>query len=175
MPQHAADRPSACSICPSVGTHPVHATARVIPHRVLLPSLLEVGVAPLGSKTKYCAPARRCSTTQDQTREQRIHPKEKMLQYTPITKYTRYIAGVGPLKQQLERGPHYSTNNVQRSVAYNNPNEHCASKTPATRCAGLPKGTHITTVDVPKYIYGQHLYKEADACIAKWKLWHAGL
>ena len=22
-------------------------------------------------------------------------------------------------------------------------------------------------VDVPKYIYGQHLYEEADACIAK--------
>ena len=30
-------------------------------------------------------------------------------------------------------------------------------------------------VNVTKYIYGQHLYKEADACIAKWKLWHARL
>ena len=30
-------------------------------------------------------------------------------------------------------------------------------------------------VDVPKYIYGQPLYEEADACTAKWKLWHAGL
>ena len=30
-------------------------------------------------------------------------------------------------------------------------------------------------VNVTKYIYGQHLYKEADACTAKWKLWHAGL
>ena len=30
-------------------------------------------------------------------------------------------------------------------------------------------------VDVPKYIYGQPLYKEADACIAKWKQWHARL
>ena len=24
-------------------------------------------------------------------------------------------------------------------------------------------------VDVPKYIYGQPLYKEADACTPKWK------
>ena len=30
-------------------------------------------------------------------------------------------------------------------------------------------------VHVTKYIYGQHLYKEADACTAKCKLWHAGL
>ena len=28
-----------------------------------------------------------------------VYPKEKMSQYTPITKYARYIAGVGPLKQ----------------------------------------------------------------------------
>ena len=33
----------------------------------------------------------------------------------------------------------------------------------------------IVLVHVTKYIYGQHLYKEADACIAKWKLWHTGL
>ena len=30
-------------------------------------------------------------------------------------------------------------------------------------------------VHITKYIYGQHLYKEADACTTKWKLWHAGL
>ena len=30
-------------------------------------------------------------------------------------------------------------------------------------------------VDVPKYIYVQPLYKEADACLAKWKLWCGGL
>ena len=30
-------------------------------------------------------------------------------------------------------------------------------------------------VHVTKYIYGQHLYKEADACTAKWKLWHGEL
>ena len=35
--------------------------------------------------------------------------------------------------------------------------------------------TAALLVDVPKYIYGQPLYKEADACTAKWKLWHAGL
>ena len=33
----------------------------------------------------------------------------------------------------------------------------------------------IVLVHVTKYIYGQHLYKEADACTAKWKLWRAGL
>ena len=77
-----------------------------------------------------------------------FNPNEKMLQYTPITKYTHYIVGVGPLKQQLERGPHYSTNNVQTSVAYNNPNQHCGPRTPATRCAGLSKGTHITIARV---------------------------
>ena len=30
-------------------------------------------------------------------------------------------------------------------------------------------------VHVTKYIYGHHLYEEADACIAKRKLWRAGL
>ena len=30
-------------------------------------------------------------------------------------------------------------------------------------------------VDVPEYIYGQPLYKGADACTAKWKQWHARL
>ena len=30
-------------------------------------------------------------------------------------------------------------------------------------------------VHITKYIYGQHLGKEAHACPAKWKLWHAGL
>ena len=30
-------------------------------------------------------------------------------------------------------------------------------------------------VNVTKYIYGQHLYKEADACTAKWKLRHTEL
>ena len=30
-------------------------------------------------------------------------------------------------------------------------------------------------VHVTKYIYGQHLYEEADACTAKWKLSHAGV
>ena len=35
--------------------------------------------------------------------------------------------------------------------------------------------TIAVAVHVTKYIYGQQLYEEADACIAKWKLWHAGL
>ena len=45
---------------------------------------------------------------------------------------TRYIAGVGPLNNINERGPHYTTNNVQSSVVYNNPSQHCAARTPAT-------------------------------------------
>ena len=45
-----------------------------------------------------------------------------MLQYTPITKYTRYIAGVGPLNNIKREDPHYTTNNVEQSVMYNNPN-----------------------------------------------------
>ena len=35
--------------------------------------------------------------------------------------------------------------------------------------------TVVVLVHVTKYIYGQHLYKEADACIVKWKLWRVGL
>ena len=31
------------------------------------------------------------------------------------------------------------------------------------------------SVHVTKYFYGQYLYEEADACIAKWKLWRVGL
>ena len=31
------------------------------------------------------------------------------------------------------------------------------------------------SVHVTKYIYGQHLYEEADACTAKWKLWRVEL
>ena len=91
----------------------------------------------------------RCSPAQDRAKGTINNPKDKMLQYTPITEYTRYIAGVGSLKQQLERGPHYTTINVQESVTYNNPNKHCAPRTPTIRCAGLPKGTHITTVLPP--------------------------
>ena len=30
-------------------------------------------------------------------------------------------------------------------------------------------------VHVTKHIYGQHLHEVANACTAKWKLWHAGL
>ena len=35
--------------------------------------------------------------------------------------------------------------------------------------------TVAAPVHVTKYIYGQHLYEEADACIAKQKQWHARL
>ena len=35
--------------------------------------------------------------------------------------------------------------------------------------------TVVVSIHVPKYIYGQHLYKQANACTAKWKFWHEGL
>ena len=35
--------------------------------------------------------------------------------------------------------------------------------------------TAPVSVHVPKYISGQHLYEQANACKAKWKLWHAGV
>ena len=35
--------------------------------------------------------------------------------------------------------------------------------------------TAAVVVYVTKYVYGQHLYEEADACTAKWNLWRAGL
>ena len=129
--------------------NPMHAIARVFLHCVLLPSLLRVGIAPLGSETRCCAPVVRCGTAQDQTREQRIQPKEKMLQTHQSPNINPLHCGGGPIKQQLERGPHYSTNNVQTSVVYNNPNQYCAPRTPAICCAGQPKGTHITTVLPP--------------------------
>ena len=44
------------------------------------------------------------------------------------------MPGVGPLNNINERGPHYTTINVQASVSYNNPNQHCAPRTPATCC-----------------------------------------
>ena len=33
----------------------------------------------------------------------------------------------------------------------------------------------VVVVQITKYIYGQQLYEETDACTAKWKLWHARL
>ena len=33
----------------------------------------------------------------------------------------------------------------------------------------------VVLVHLTKYIYGQHLYEEADVCTAKRKLWRAGL
>ena len=130
----------------SARAHPTHAATRVFLHCVLLPSLLQVGNTPLGFETKCCAPAVRCGTPKTKTREQWLTPNEKMLQYTPITKYTRYIAGGGPIKEHQQERPPYTTINVQESVTYNNPNQHCAPGTPAICCAGQPKGTHITTV-----------------------------
>ena len=103
----------------------------------------------LCQKNQCCAPAVRCGTAQDQTREQRIQPKEKMLQTHQSPNINPLHCVGGPIKQQLERGPHYSTNNVQTCVMYNNPNQYCAPRTPAICCAGLPKGTHITTVLPP--------------------------
>ena len=47
------------------------------------------------------------------------------------------------------------------------------SKIEAMACRTLKINIVFTTavvVHVTKYIYGQHLYEEADACRAKWKL-----
>ena len=52
------------------------------------------------------------------------------------------------------------------------------SKVEAVACRTLKTNiVFIATVvvHVTKYIYGQHLYEEADACTAKWKLWYARL
>ena len=52
------------------------------------------------------------------------------------------------------------------------------SKVEAVACKTLKINIVLTAsvvVHVTKYIYGQHLYEEADACAAKWKLWHARL
>ena len=52
------------------------------------------------------------------------------------------------------------------------------SKVEAVECRALEiiiMFTAVVVVHITKYTYGQHLYKEADACTAKWKLWHAGL
>ena len=52
------------------------------------------------------------------------------------------------------------------------------SKVEAVACRTLRINIVFTiavVVHVAKYIYGQHLYEKADACIAKWKLWCAGL
>ena len=35
--------------------------------------------------------------------------------------------------------------------------------------------TVAVSVHVSKNISGQHLYEQANACTAKWKLWRAGL
>ena len=52
------------------------------------------------------------------------------------------------------------------------------TKVEAVACRTLKINIVFTAallVDVPKYIYGQYLYKEANACTTKWKLWRAGL
>ena len=52
------------------------------------------------------------------------------------------------------------------------------SKVEAVACRTLKINIVLTvavSIHVTKYIYGLHLYEEADACIAKWKLWYAGL
>ena len=52
------------------------------------------------------------------------------------------------------------------------------SKIEAVSCRTLKINVVFTgavVVHVTKCIYGQNLYEEADACTAKWKLWHARL
>ena len=52
------------------------------------------------------------------------------------------------------------------------------SKVEALACKNLKINIVFTVallVDFPNIFMGSTLYKEADACTAKWKLWHAGL
>ena len=96
-----------------------------------------------------CAPPRTVRHAQDREKGDSNNPRNKRLQFTPITKYiSRYIAGGGPIKQQCERGPPYH-HNIQENVLYKIPYQHPAPTNPAIYCASQHKGTHITTVLPP--------------------------
>ena len=60
------------------------------------------------------------------------NPKRKDYKPHQSTKYNPLYCGGGSIKQQLERGPHSPPINVQKSVAYNNPNQHCTPANLAT-------------------------------------------
>ena len=52
------------------------------------------------------------------------------------------------------------------------------NKVEAMVCTDSEINTVFTTamaVYVPKYIYGQHLYEQENACTVKWKLWRVGI
>ena len=53
-----------------------------------------------------CAPTGWCGIAHDQDKGIVVTPKKRILKCTPITKYTSYIVGVGPLNNINERGPH---------------------------------------------------------------------
>ena len=97
---------------------------------VLIPRLLQTVIL----YGKCCAPTERCGTPRFKTKRKRSTPKEKITNHNNHSKYDPLHCRGGPIKQQLERSPHYSTNNVQTSVAYNNPNQHCAHVNLATCC-----------------------------------------
>ena len=119
-------------VCPQPTQNHHDYVSHVVLHHTLPPNLQQTGIVPLGSETKCCAPTEQCGTPRFETRRQRISPKKKRLQSTPITTHNPLHCGGGPIQQQLERAPHYSTHNVQTSVAYNNPNQHCTPRNPAT-------------------------------------------
>lgn len=52
-----------------------------------------------------CGPAKQCSTTQAWAQGDGELPQWKDYNPHQITNLTRYIVGVGPLNQQLKRGP----------------------------------------------------------------------
>ena len=90
-----------------------------------------------------CAPPQRCSTPKIETRRQLYTPKEKITMHTNSPIYNPLRCRVGPLNNIKREDSHYTTNNVQTSVAYNNPKWHCAPMSLATCCDSQRSIGHI--------------------------------
>ena len=91
---------------PAVCAHHAWVAARVVLHCALLPILLQVGTAPLGSKTKCCAPTVRCGMHKFGQRDNVQPQMERCYNAHQSPNITRYIAVVSTLNNINERGPH---------------------------------------------------------------------
>ena len=60
------------------------------------------------SETNCCALAKQCGTVQDQAQDTINYPQRKDYKSQQTTKYNQLHCEVGPIKQQLERGPQFS-------------------------------------------------------------------
>ena len=70
----------------------------------------------------------------------------------------------------IEReGPHYTTNNVQTNVTYNNPNQHCTPKNPATCCDSQRLADTFTTKCIIDWRGSDHVH---DSCRSLGNLEH---